>query len=82
MKAQYIKITQHGKFYYSDKAMTICHREDGPAVEHASGDKAWWLNCKHLTEDQFNAHFTTLELTMDQIAAKFGIDVSKLKITK
>ena len=58
------------------------HRTDGPAVEHASGDRAWWVNYKHLTEEQFNARFTTVELTMDQIAAKFGIEVSKLKITK
>ena len=28
-----------------------CHREDGPAVEHANGDKAWWLNDEIHRED-------------------------------
>ncbi len=27
------------------------HREDGPAIEHASGYKAWWLNDKIHRED-------------------------------
>ena len=105
MKPQYIKIDEDGKFYYSDKAMTICHREDGPAVEtlrgskawcvdgkfhredgpaieFSTGVKAWYVNDIALTEEQFNARFVTLELTMDQIAAKFGVSVEQLKITK
>jgi hypothetical protein len=59
------------------------HRIDGPAIEYADGGKEWWVNGKHLTEEQFNA-FTapTLELTLEDIAAKFGVDVSKLKIVK
>jgi hypothetical protein len=27
------------------------HREDGPASEHANGDKEWWLNGKLHRED-------------------------------
>lgn len=27
------------------------HREDGPAVEYANGDKSWWLNGKRHRED-------------------------------
>jgi len=47
MKPQYIKIDEYGdKSYYSDKAMTIYHREDGPAIEWADGDKHWYLNGK------------------------------------
>jgi len=47
MKEQYIKIDKDGnKFYYSNKQMTILHREDGPACEHADGTKSWWLNGK------------------------------------
>tara|TARA_R110000868_G_scaffold60676_2_gene184990 strand:+ start:6792 stop:7115 length:324 start_codon:yes stop_codon:yes gene_type:complete len=44
MKAQYIKIDDEGKYYYSDKKMTLFHREDGPACEYISGTKAWYLN--------------------------------------
>jgi len=34
MKPQYIEIDEYGnKYYYSNKKMTIFHREDGPAIE-------------------------------------------------
>ena len=151
MKTQYIKIAENGKYYYSDAAMTILHREDGPAVEcdgvykswwidgklhrtdgpaiewvngskawwingnrhridgpaieYADGTKLWWINdrlhridgpavewadghkswyvdSKYLTEEQFNARFAPMELTLDQIAAKFNINVNNLKIVK
>jgi hypothetical protein len=107
MKPQYIEITSTGsKFYYKDKAMTILHREDGPAVEWndgskywringkthredgpaiewSDGSKSWYLNGEKLTEQEFLKR-TAKEtiLTMDEIAAKFGIEVSKLKIQK
>lgn len=49
---QYIKIDDNGdKFYYKDKEMTILHREDGPAIEFASGSKVWYLNGKAHCED-------------------------------
>ncbi len=32
------------KYYYKDKAKTILHREDGPAVEHVNGSKTWYVN--------------------------------------
>jgi hypothetical protein len=28
------------------------HREDGPAIEHANGTKAWWLDGEELTEEE------------------------------
>ena len=28
------------------------HREDGPAIEMANGDKAWWLNGEQVTEEE------------------------------
>ena len=44
---EYTKITKKGtKYYFKDKAMTIRHREDGPAVEYYDGDKYWYLNDK------------------------------------
>jgi len=57
------------------------HRLDGPAVECADGSKAWYVDGKRLTEVEFNALTApALELTLEQIAAKFGVDVSKVKI--
>ena len=45
---QYIKTTKYGTEYYSDEAMTVLHREDGPAVEDADGSKEWFINGKHV----------------------------------
>jgi len=62
--------------------MTILHREDGPALEWGSS-KSWWLDGVKLTEQEFllkTAKETVL--TMDEIADKFGIEVSTLKIAK
>jgi hypothetical protein len=107
MTPQYIEINELGsKLYYKDKAMTILHREDGPAIEWWDGSKSWYLNGKRhredgpavecwdgrkswclngekLTEQEFLKR-TAKEtiLTMDEIAAKFGVEVSKLKIAK
>ena len=52
MKPQYIEIDENGKKrYYSDRNMTIAHRLDGPAIEWASGNKAWYVNGKLHRED-------------------------------
>jgi hypothetical protein len=60
-----------------------CHRLDGPAIEYSDGTKEWWVEGKRLTEKEFNALTApTLELTLDEIAAKYGVDVSKVKIVK
>ena len=84
MKAQYIKIDENGnKRYYSDRDMTIYHREDGPAIEYVNGEKSWYLTSEYITEDE-HARRTAKEivLTIDEIAAKFGVSVEQLKITK
>jgi hypothetical protein len=61
----------------------LYHREDGPAVVWMDGDKAWYLNDENLTEAEFLKRTAKeIILTMDEIAAKFGIEVSKLKIVK
>ena len=106
MKEQFIHIKESGnKAYYSDREMTILHREDGPAIEWANGykawylngelhredgpaaewadgSKAWYLNDKFLTEEEFNARMNPVELTLDEIASKFGVSVDQLKIKK
>ena len=52
MTPQYIKIDEDGNmFYFKDKAMYIFHREDGPAIEYAAGDKEWWVDGKRHRED-------------------------------
>jgi len=59
------------------------HREDGPAVEWNDGSVSWYLNGEKLTEQEFLKQTAKeIILTMDEIAAKFGIEVSKLKIAK
>jgi hypothetical protein len=59
------------------------HREDGPAIEYKSGCKSWYLNDVKLSEQEFLKQTAKeIVLTMDEIAVKFGIEVSKLKIQK
>jgi hypothetical protein len=33
----------------------LLHREDGPAIEFANGNKEWYLNGKMYTEEEFLA---------------------------
>jgi len=56
------------------------HREDGPAYEGSSGIKMWYLNGTKLSEEEFNKRTKTVELTLEQIAEKFAVDVDKLRI--
>ena len=58
------------------------HREDGPAIEYTNGRKSWYINGKRLTEKEFNARMNPVELTLQEIAKKFGVSVDKLKIKK
>jgi hypothetical protein len=58
------------------------HRSDGPAIERANGYKAWYVDDERLTEKEFNALTKPTELTLEDIAAKFGVDVNNLKIVK
>ena len=65
-------------WYINDKR----HREDGPAVEYVNGCKSWCIDGKRLTEEEFNARMNPVELTLEEIAEKFGVPVDKLKIKK
>src|SRR5210317_1951397 len=68
-----------GKYWYiNDKR----HREEGPAIESANGDKEWYINGEELTEEEFNARMNPVELTLVEIASKFGVSVEQLKIKK
>jgi hypothetical protein len=69
----------HKEWYVDDKK----HRLDGPASEWSNGAKFWYVDGEYLTEMEFYALTSpTLELTLDEIAAKFGVDISKVKIKK
>jgi hypothetical protein len=67
------------KAWYVDGKL---HRLDGPAIEWADGSKAWYVDGKLLSEEAFNALTKPIELTLEDIAAKFGVDVGKIKIVK
>jgi hypothetical protein len=51
MEPQYIKKDRYVTAYYKDKAMTLLHREDGPAEEFHDGTKRWWLHGQRHRED-------------------------------
>ena len=55
------------------------HRLDGPAVEGADGYKAWYIEGKQLTEEEFNNR-NKVEVTLKDIAKAMNIDVDKLRI--
>lgn len=75
-----IESSNGSKSWYLDGKL---HRSDGPAVEEADGYKEWYIDGKELTEKQFLKRTSPeIVLTLDEIAAKLGVDVSKLKIVK
>ena len=41
----------------------LFHREDGPAIEHANGNKDWCLNGRPYTEKEYNDKIKTLRET-------------------
>jgi hypothetical protein len=75
-----VEYADGGKAWFIDGKR---HREDGPAIEFANGRKAWYIDGVSLSEREFLKRTAPeIVLTMDEIASKFGIEVSKLKITK
>jgi hypothetical protein len=42
----YVKSDKSGTVWYKDCACKILHRENGPAVEYATGEQRWYLNGK------------------------------------
>jgi hypothetical protein len=74
-----VEYADGSKLWYVDGDL---HREDGPAAEYANGYKEWYVNGKHLSEETFNTLTKPIELTLEDIAAKFGVDVGKIKIVK
>ena len=46
----WLRIDDHGNKFYRNKNK-VRHREDGPAIELASGEKRWYLNGHYHRED-------------------------------
>jgi hypothetical protein len=72
--------------YTGDRAWFLnnkLHRMDGPAVEWGHGFKSWYLNGESISEAEHKRRTSKeIILTMNEIAAKFGITVEQLKIKK
>ena len=60
----------------------VRHRTDGPAIEYPDGAKEWYLNGQRMSIGEFLDATDYVVLTLDEIAAKFGISVENLKIAK
>ena len=48
-----VEVDEFGTRRYRNSSGQL-HRRYGPAVEWADGDKSWWLNGKHLSEEEFH----------------------------
>jgi hypothetical protein len=81
MTTQYIIKNSEGTFYHKDKEMTIFHREDGPAIEYAGGDKSWWLDDKLVSEEE-HKRLTTKEPTITIEGKAFTVEELKALIEK
>ena len=55
---------------------SFLHREDGPAIELASGRKEWWLNDNRVTEEEHKRRTSkVVEMTMEEISKALGKQV-------
>lgn len=56
------------------------HREDGPAIECANGDRSWYLNGEKMTEEEHRAQTQpAVELTVAEIEKLIGKRVKIIK---
>ena len=70
-----VKVYDNGdKEWYLDGKR---HREDGPAVEGASGYKHWYLNGEEVTEEEVMN--PAEEMTMEEICKALGKNVKVIK---
>ena len=69
-----VRVCPNGdKFWYLNGKW---HREDGPAIEHASGGKEWYLNDKQVTEEEHKRMTSPVaEMTVAQISEALGKQV-------
>jgi len=56
------------------------HREDGPAIEFADGNKYWYLNNTKYTEAEWKAKLNPVkELSVKEISDLLGYEVKVVK---
>ena len=48
-----VEVDEYGTYRYYNTAGRL-HRTDGPAVVSLGGYKAWYINDRMMTEDEFN----------------------------
>ena len=78
MRPQYIWIDEKGnKAYFSDKEMTIRHREDGPALETVDGLMQWYNNGLLHRKDG-----PAMYIPYEYIDTQGKLRVSKIRIIK
>ena len=82
MKIYEVRVSDSGDIcWYLDGKF---HREDGPAVEYANGNKFWYLNNKAYTEEEFKAEMArrnnpVVEMTVEQVCKALGKNVKIVK---
>ena len=79
MKTYKVTVDEYGtiRCYNEDGQL---HREDGPAVEWANGDKSWYLNGQRLTEEEFNKRTQPhREMTVAQLEKELGYNIKIVK---
>jgi hypothetical protein len=64
------KITVNKTTYYYNEN-NYWHRTDGPAIEHANGDKSWYVDGVHLTEDLFNRRYPPKPIELPKVKSKY-----------
>ena len=66
-KKYFVAVNEIGTFWFSDEAMTIFHREDGPAVEYADGDKEYYYQDEEFpsikTNEQWKKHLKWMKFS-------------------
>ena len=53
------------------------HREDGPAVEHINGDKAWFINGKRHRDDNAARNILRIGQELPEYQKALNIEAAK-----
>ena len=72
-----VTVNKDGTFWHLNGKR---HREDGPAIERADGDKFWYIDDNWLTEQQFVERTNpAVEMTIAEIEQLIGKRVKVIK---
>ena len=70
MQKYRVEIDSEGTIRWYKFGTNKYHRENGPAIEWADGDKYWFLNGKRLTEQEFNRRMNSYNNKIIEIDGK------------